>query len=228
VAAGSGVVVAAVAEGLVVGGASRLLFDGCREGARHQRDHVALRNVTQQANDVQQVTPLLDKLSENFEAADITDCPQDLVADAGDYSDANVRSRDMIPYIATQRLGHHEELPPNPRGRIPKSLTPKQRMARTLRTKQGRNIYKKRKGQVEPALFFGKPTQWSDQTSDRLPPILAARISENERRMATRLPDPQPPETLASRPHLIGPQRQPINGRIANKYSWEIATETSS
>jgi len=176
-------------------------------------------NVTQQANDVQQVTPLLDKLEDNFAAADITDCPQDLVADAGDYSDANaadVRSRDMTPYIATQRLKHHEELPPVPRGRIPKSFTPKQRMARTLRTKQGRNTHSQRKGQVDPALFFGKPTQWSDQTSDRLPPILTTRTSENERRMATRLPDPQPPQTLASRPHLIGPQRQPITDRIAN------------
>jgi IS5 family transposase len=97
---------------------------------------------------------------DNFAAADITDRPQDLVADAGYYSDANVvevRSRDMIPYIATQRLKHHEELPPVPRGRIPKSLTPKQRMARTLRTKQGRNIYKKRKGQVEPV--FGQIKQ---------------------------------------------------------------------
>ena len=42
-ATGSGVVVAAVAEGLVVGGASGLLSDGCCEGARHQCHHVALR-----------------------------------------------------------------------------------------------------------------------------------------------------------------------------------------
>jgi hypothetical protein len=173
--------------------------------------------VTQQANDVQQVTPLLDKLEDNFAAADITDRPQDLVADAGYDSDANVvevRSRDMIPYIATQRLKHHEELPPVPRGRIPKSFTPKQRMARTLRTKQGRNTHSQRKGQVEPALFFGKPTQWSDQTSDRLPPILTTRTSENERRMATRLPDPQPPETLASRPHQNPLQPPPILAEI--------------
>ncbi len=89
-------------------------------------------NVTQQANDVQQVTPLLDTLEENFAAADIADRPQDFVADAGDYSAANasdVRSREMTPYLATQRLKHHEELPPNPRGRIPKGLSPKPRMA---------------------------------------------------------------------------------------------------
>ena len=43
VAAGSGVVAAPFAGGLVAGGASGLLLDGCRAGARHQCHHVALR-----------------------------------------------------------------------------------------------------------------------------------------------------------------------------------------
>ena len=110
-------------------------------------------DVTPQANDVRQVAPLLEQMEANFQAAEITQRPKDFVADAGYYSDDNtqcVRSHDMVPYIATQRLKHHEELPPVPRGRIPRSLTPKQRMARTLRTKNGRATYKKRKGQVEP------------------------------------------------------------------------------
>ena len=117
-------------------------------------------DVTPQANDVRQVAPLLDQMEANFQAAEITQRPKDFVADAGYYSDDNtqcVRSHDMVPYIATQRLKHHEELPPVPRGRIPRSLTPKQRMARTLRTKNGRATYKKRKGQVEPV--FGQIKQ---------------------------------------------------------------------
>ena len=116
-------------------------------------------DVTPQANDVRQVAPLLDQMEANLEAAEITQRPRDVVADAGYYSDDNTQcvvSHEMVPYIATQRLKHHEELPPVPRGRIPQSLTPKQRMARTLRTKQGRDIYQKRKGQVEPALSFGQ------------------------------------------------------------------------
>jgi len=121
---------------------------------------IVAASVTPQANDVQQVTPLLDRLKDNFEVAAIEDRPQDFVADAGYYSDANasdVRSHNMTPYLATQRLKHHEELPPVPHGRIPKSLSPKQRMARTLRTKQGRKIYRKRKGQAEPV--FGQIKQ---------------------------------------------------------------------
>ena len=117
-------------------------------------------DVTQQANDVQQVAPLLDQMESNLQAAEIVERPQEFVADAGYYSDDNtpcVVSHEMVPYLATQRLKHHEELPPVPRGRIPKSLTPKQRMARTLRTKKGRATYKKRKGQVEPV--FGQIKQ---------------------------------------------------------------------
>lgn len=117
-------------------------------------------DVTQHANDVQQVEPLLDRMESHLQAAEIAQRPREFLGDAGYFSDDNaerVRSHGMVPYIATQRLKHHEELPPVPRGRIPKSLTPKQRMARTLRTKKGRETYKKRKGQVEPV--FGQIKQ---------------------------------------------------------------------
>ena len=103
---------------------------------------------------------MLDQMEANFQAAEITERPTDFVVDAGYDSDDNtqaVRSHTLTPYLATQRLKHHEQLPPVPRGRIPQSLTPKQRMARTLRTKTGRDIYNKRKGQVEPV--FGQIKQ---------------------------------------------------------------------
>lgn len=56
--------------------------------------------------------------------------------------------------IATGRLGHNQTVPAAPRGRIPKGLTPKQRMARKLRTKPGRAAYARRKAIVEPV--FGQ------------------------------------------------------------------------
>ena len=58
--------------------------------------------------------------------------------DSGYYSEANtagLEQRGIDPYVATERLKHNEEIPPVPRGRIPKELTAKQRMARKLRTK---------------------------------------------------------------------------------------------
>ncbi len=69
-------------------------------------------DVTQQANDVQQVEPLLEQMEANLADAEVKQRPHTLVADAGYYSDANTQcvvSHDMVPYIATQRLKHHEE-----------------------------------------------------------------------------------------------------------------------
>ncbi len=117
-------------------------------------------DVTQQANDVQQVEPLLEQMAANLADADVGQRPHTFIADAGCYSDSNtqcVKPHDMVPYIATQRLKHHEGLPPVPRGRIPNGLSPQQRMARSLRTKTGRATYKTRKGQVEPV--FGQIKQ---------------------------------------------------------------------
>ena len=161
---------------------------------------VVAAKVAQQANDVQQVAPLLDTLEDNFAAADITDRPQDFVADAGDDSDSNandVRSRDMTPYIATQRLKHHEELP------HPEMAQPHAAYGPHAANQTGLQDLPeaKRTNRTRPVLQ--KTNAGANQTSDRLPPILHARTSENERRMATRLPDPQPPQTLASRPDLI-------------------------
>ena len=60
-------------------------------------------------------------------------------------------------YLATERLKHHEKVASAPRGRIPRGLSAKQRMARKLRTKTGRETYAKRKGMIEP--IFGQLKQ---------------------------------------------------------------------
>jgi len=76
---------------------------------------------------------------------------------SGFYSEASaaaLEQRGVDPHIATERLKHNEEIPPVPRGRIPKNLTAEQRMARKLRTKKGREVYAKRKGIIEP--IFGQ------------------------------------------------------------------------
>jgi hypothetical protein len=57
-------------------------------------------------------------------------------------------------FMATGRLGHDEQVPSAPRGRIPANATLKERMARKLRTKPGRAAYSRRKAIVEPV--FGQ------------------------------------------------------------------------
>ena len=78
-------------------------------------------------------------------------------ADSGYFSEENVRwieSQGIDGYIATGRLKHNEQVPPHPRGCPPKGLTMKERMARRLCTKKGRETYAERKWITEPV--FGQ------------------------------------------------------------------------
>ena len=81
-------------------------------------------------------------------------CPRELSADAGYYSEANlklVEDRGIEPFIPPEKLKHSEwRAQTAPRGRIPESATPKDRMRRKLRTKRGRARYKLRQTSVEP------------------------------------------------------------------------------
>jgi len=83
--------------------------------------------------------------------------PKRLLADAGYYSDANLdhlEAAGIEPFIATRRRKHSDPPPAPPRGRIPKHLSRRQRMARKLATKAGAAHYARRKVIVEPV--FGQ------------------------------------------------------------------------
>jgi hypothetical protein len=62
----------------------------------------------------------------------------------------------LDPFIAIQKTKHGEVLP-RVRGRIPKDMTPGDRMRRKLATKKGQKIYSGRKSTVEPV--FGQIKQ---------------------------------------------------------------------
>ncbi|MGH9028796.1 MAG: IS1182 family transposase [Acidimicrobiales bacterium] len=113
---------------------------------------VIATTLTNRPADCPELPQLLDQAVEHTGVT-----PRTLLADAGYFSEDNVKAttaRNVDPLIATGRLRHGEEQPSAPRGRIPKNLTPKQRMARKLRTKPGRAAYKRRKAIVEPV--FGQ------------------------------------------------------------------------
>ncbi|MHB1999224.1 MAG: tyrosine-type recombinase/integrase [Solirubrobacteraceae bacterium] len=120
---------------------------------------VALKTeLSDQALDAQQLEGALEQLDENLQQID-AELPDDavLTADAGYFSEENVRitaEHGLDPYIATGRFKRSEPQPPAPRGPIPKDATPKQRMARKLKTKKGRAVYARRKAIVEPV--FGQ------------------------------------------------------------------------
>lgn len=110
---------------------------------------------TQSPNDARQLQPLVAEMEKNLNGTR----PRQFLADAGYFSETDVeflQTRGIDPYLATGRLKHGEK-PVAPRGRVPKSATAKQRMARKLRTLKGRASYARRKAIVEPV--FGQIKQ---------------------------------------------------------------------
>lgn len=137
-------------------------FDQCgnAQAVANEAQIIIAADVTPQANDKCQVVAMVEQSRENLEAAGVDERIGAFDADAGYFSEQNVaylEGEAIDPYIATERLKHNEKIPLEPKGRIPKDLTPKQRMARKLRTKAGRETYAKRKGMIEPV--FGQIKQ---------------------------------------------------------------------
>jgi len=116
---------------------------------------IVAADVTDEPNDKNQPEPMAEQIEDNLGAR-----PKELSADAGCYSDDNVRKlekKGIEAFICPDRKKHSSKDPPAPRGRIPKHLSATDRMRRKLRTKRGRQKYKLRKEVVEPV--FGQIKQ---------------------------------------------------------------------
>jgi transposase len=113
---------------------------------------VVVSEVTQAANDKQQVEPMLEKLQA---LPDGLNAPATLLADTGYYSEANVaacRQAKIEALIALQREGHH--LSWQERFTEPEPLAEDagevERMRHHLKTRAGKKAYALRKQTVEP------------------------------------------------------------------------------
>ena len=108
--------------------------------------------VTQEANDKQQLAPMIETVTAQF-----GEPPIEVLADSGYCSDANLgytAAAGIAPYIATERKKHREADRPSVRGPLPKNATLTDRMRRKLQTKRGKAVYRWRKAIVEPV--FGQ------------------------------------------------------------------------
>jgi transposase len=137
--------------------ASNKGFDQCGNAqAVVDREHqiIIAADVTNESNDKKQLAPMLKQAKRNVGGGRRMD---KFSADNGYFSEANVKEAEgqkVDAYISTGRLKHNERVPLCPRGRPPKELTIKERMARKLRTKKGRKTYAERKWISEPV--FGQ------------------------------------------------------------------------
>ena len=133
---------------------------GNAQAVTNEHQIILAADVTRQANDVRQTVPMVDQRRANLDAAGVKEAIKAALGDAGYDSETNAKDleqRGIEAYLATERLKHHEKVAAAPRGRIPAGLSAKQRMARKLRTKKGREMYAKRKGMIEP--IFGQLKQ---------------------------------------------------------------------
>jgi hypothetical protein len=113
--------------------------------------------VTQQAGDVHQLIPMITAAKDGLTDAGIEGDPKTILTDAGYCSEDNLQQLtdlEVNAVVATGKIRHNERVPDAPRGRIPKDATQRERMARRMRTKQGRVDYARRKAIVEPV--FGQ------------------------------------------------------------------------
>jgi transposase len=137
-------------------------WDQCGNAQAVANEHqiILAADVTDRVNDVEQVVPMADQARANLAAAGIEGVIKAMLGDSGYYSESNataLEGRGIEPYLATERLRHNERVAAAPRGRIPRGLSAKQRMARKLRTRRGREMYARRKGMIEPV--FGQLKQ---------------------------------------------------------------------
>ena len=116
---------------------------------------IVAARATNQPSDKQQAATMIEETINN--AGSVT---REVSADAGYYSAKAVEELCALgvdPFIAPEKTRHGWAPPPAPRGRIPKGLSPRDRMRRKLQTKRGRQRYALRMHTVEPV--FGQIKQ---------------------------------------------------------------------
>ena len=118
----------------------------------HAHQVIVAARATNQSSDKQQAAAMMQETIDNVGAV-----PREVSADAGYYSAKAVDDLQALgvdPFVAPEQTRHGRVVPPAPRGRIPKHLSPRDRMRRKLRTKRGRQRYALRMETVEPV--FGQ------------------------------------------------------------------------
>jgi len=116
----------------------------------HDSRLIVHQHVTQNVNDKREILPTLQWLKENPSLM-----PTSMLADAGYYSDENVKlceDKKITPYISFGKEQHNQPLEDRFREpqELPKDATDIEKMKYRLQTKEGKVIYALRKSMVEP------------------------------------------------------------------------------
>lgn len=178
---------------------SRIMRDGATKGfIQGYNGQIAVDDTVQiivaadlnnHASDNKELIPILKQVEENTGS-----CPKEMLADAGYKSEANFKALEASEteaYIACGREAYDPRIP-CPHGPLPQDATRTERMERKLKTKKGREKYRKRKYIVEPVFGWLKNVLGFRQLSLRGEANACAEwqllcLSLNLRRMALRI-----------------------------------------
>ena len=131
---------------------SALYTYNCQAVVDHAHQVIVAARATNQSSDKQQAVGMIEETISNTGVM-----PREVSADAGYYSAKAVDELYALgvdPFVAPEQTRHGRVVPPAPIGRIPKHLSPRDRMRRKLQTRRGRQRYALRMATVEPV--FGQ------------------------------------------------------------------------
>ena len=173
------------------GGRDFLQAYNCQAVVDHAHQVIVAARATNQSSDKQQAAAMMQETIDNVGAV-----PREVSADAGYYSAKAVDDLQALgvdPFVAPEQTRHGRVVPPAPQGRIPKHLSPRNRMRRKLRTKRGRQRYALRMETVEPVFGQIKAGRGFRQ-------FLMRGLGEGPGRVVPDLHWPQPAQAVPLRP----------------------------
>ena len=131
------------------GGRDFLQAYNCQAVVDSAHQVIVAARATNQTSDKQQAAAMMQETIDNVGAV-----PREVSADAGYYSAKAVDELSALgvdPFVAPEQTRHGRVVPPAPRGRIPRHLSPRDRMRRKLQTRRGRQRYALCMETVEPS-----------------------------------------------------------------------------
>ena len=137
------------------GGKEFLQAYNCQAAVDSVHQVIVAAGATNHPSDKTQALPMMKEIESNTGSV-----PKEVSADAGYFSASAIEGLTALgvnPFIPPDKTRHGRVVPSAPRGRIPRHLSPSDRMRRKLRTKRGRKRYALRMGTVEPV--FGQIKQ---------------------------------------------------------------------
>ncbi len=137
------------------GGKEFLQAYNCQAAVDSVHQVIVAAEATNHPSDKTQALPMMKEIESNTGSV-----PKEVSADAGYFSASAIEGLTALgvnPFIPPDKTRHGRVVPSAPRGRIPRHLSPSDRIRRKLRTKRGRKRYALRMGTVEPV--FGQIKQ---------------------------------------------------------------------